>query len=131
MHISWKSCTKNETFLASIQNLAKKLSCNFLQDSCKIFHILREKVHFSARLARFSARSCKSCKKILARFVFLQDSFYWVFRSFVQAQMLTWINNQWKWHFSISIISLAIYIMWVFVIWTTNLITRVPVYIRT
>ena len=34
-----------------------------LQDACKLFHILQEKLHFSARLARFSVRSCNSCKK--------------------------------------------------------------------
>ena len=38
---------KMKLFLQDMKNLARKLSYNFfLQDSCKIFYILQEKLHF-------------------------------------------------------------------------------------
>ena len=82
-----KSCTKNEAFLARYKKSCKKLArkyckMNFLQDlikvlqenylrifSCKIlarvFISCKKSFIFSARLARFNARSCKSCKNKL------------------------------------------------------------------
>ena len=61
------------------ENYLAIFSCKVLQDQCKIFQFLQEKLHFSASLARFNARSCKSARKILARLAhFLQDGFYWV-----------------------------------------------------
>ena len=74
---SCKSCTKNEAFLARYKlSCKKKCEIIFLQDlievlqenclaifSCKIFISCKKSFIFSARLTRFSARSCKSCKK--------------------------------------------------------------------
>ena len=82
---SCKSCTKNEAFLAryekSSKTLARKICkiiilqglIKILQEnypatfSCKIlarfFISCKKSFIFSVRLARFRARSCKSCKK--------------------------------------------------------------------
>ena len=104
MHISCKSCTKNEAFLAryekSCKNLARKI-CKiiFLQDfdqilqenyltifSCKIlarfFISCKKSLIFSARLARYVQDLVQElasfARKIFARFAyFLQDGFYW------------------------------------------------------
>ena len=73
---------KMKLFLQDMKNLARKLSYNFfLQDFCEIFCILQEKLHFSARLARFvqdqlSTRSCKSCKNNICKIcIFLARQF--------------------------------------------------------
>ena len=94
-------------FLQDMKNLARmllqekfaNLACKkiilqfFWQDSCKIFYILQEKLHFSARLARFSARSCKSCKKNTCKiWIFLARRFLLGF--FRTTQYLTWGLNQ-------------------------------------
>ena len=75
-----ESCKKKlqDTFLARFSsNLAIKLFYNFfLQD----FYILQEKLHFSARLARYVHNLVQDlaslARKIFARFAyFLQDGF--------------------------------------------------------
>ena len=83
MHISCKSCTKNEAFLQDIKNLARilqeklqdnflarfwsnlarKLFYIFLAKILQDFYILQEKLYFYYKnckiCARFNARSCK------------------------------------------------------------------------
>ena len=85
LHVSCKSCTKNEAFLERwkksckilarknckiifLQDLIKILQENYLADfSCKIltrfFISYKKSFNFSARLASYSAKSCKSYKK--------------------------------------------------------------------
>ena len=88
---------KMKLFLQDIKTLQEKItrqfSCKtliksykkvilhfFLQDSCKIVYILQEKLHFSARIARYVQDSVQDlasiARKILVRFAyFLQDGF--------------------------------------------------------
>ena len=105
---SCKYCTKNEAFLARyikscnlarilqekckvifLQDLIKLLQENYLANFsfktlARFFISCKKSFIFSARLARFSARSCSLARRILARFGYLlQDGFYsvWLFCS--------------------------------------------------
>ena len=73
---SKKTCTdlarkiEQDNFLARFDQILQEMyvSCSvFLQDQCNIFCFLQEKLHLKCKtfmiLARFSARSYKSCKK--------------------------------------------------------------------
>ena len=62
-------------FLARFdQSLARKLCYNFF---ARFFISYKESFNFSARLARYSARSCKFCKKNTCKtWIFLQVVFY-------------------------------------------------------
>ena len=104
LHISCKFCTINEAFLARYekfcQNLKRKnckiISCkiwsksckkSFLQDSCKIFHILQEKLPFRCKTLQDSCKIfhisqeklhfwCMTCKILCKILQVLQEKYF-------------------------------------------------------